>query len=466
MVQTHTTNQLQALQQQVEGRVITPQDADYDPVRQGHNLSIIHYPALILVPATAKDIVIGVRYARAAGLPIAVQTTGHGIPYPADDSLLIVTTSMRGVELNLETETVSVEAGVIWQDVLDVLLPHGLAPLLGSSPHVGVVGYTLAGGIGYLGRKYGYAADSVVAIDIVTADGELRHLSTTENSDLFWGLRGGTGNFGVITALEFKVYPVAQLYGGNMTYLGEAARDVLRFYRDWVKTLPDEMTTSFAIVKLPDIPQLPPAIRGKTQVFIRGAYTGDLREGERIVQEWLDWRMPVENTFRVMPFSEIATISNDQVDPVATYATNNQFTELTDEAIDIIIQRATDPASHIFANELRNIGGVISRTATDHSAISNRDAQFIYIIGTPVFDIAALPAIQAHIKQSQALLQPHFSGGAYFNFMAGDEAAGRAKDVYGTAHYERLLALKAKYDPENVFRFTFPLIGKHAAVKA
>ena len=463
MVHDHIKSDVEVLQSQVKGRVITPQDADYDQVRQGHNLAINHHPALILVPANASDMVAGVRYARTTGLPVAVQTTGHGIPYPADRSLLIVTTGMRGVDLNVEAQTVKVEAGVIWQDILDVLIPHGLVPLLGSSPHVGVVGYTLAGGIGYLGRKYGYAADSVVGIDIVTADGELCHVSETENSDLLWGLRGGTGNFGVITNLEFKVYPVAQLYGGNMTYPGETAQDVFRFYRDWVKTLPDEMTTSIAILKFPNIQQMPPSIRGKTQVFIRGAYTGDLQEGERLIQQWLDWRTPDDNTFRVMPFSEVATIANDPVNPVATYATSNQFTEMTDEAIDIIIQRATDPATHIFANELRHIGGAISRMDADHSAISNRDAQFLHIIGTPVINMENFSAIQAHMKQTQALLQPYFSGGAYFNFMAGNEAEGRAKDVYGMAHYERLLALKAKYDPENVFRFTFPLVGEHAA---
>jgi hypothetical protein len=262
--------------------------------------------------------------------------------------------------------------------------------------------------------------------------------------------------------MNFKVYPVTKLYGGNMTYSGEMVRDVLRFYRDWVKTLPDEMTTSLAILKFPDVKLLPPHMRGTIQVRIAGAYTGEQKKGAELIQRWLDWRKPNENTFREMPFSEVATITNDPVNPVATYGTSNQFHELSDEAIEIIVQRATDPKSHIIANEIRHVGGAISRVPLDDNAISNRDAQFFYQIGTPVFDPSKLSDIQAHVKQTLNELKPYLSGGAYFNLMAGSEADGRAKDVYGAAHYERLLALKTKYDPENVFRFSFPLVGEHA----
>ncbi len=458
----HTTSAVEALQQQVKGRVITPQDSDYDQVRQGHNLSINHYPAVILVPANRDDVVAGVRFAHSAGLPIGVQATGHGIPYPANDSLLIVTSQMRGVKLDVETQTVEVESGAIWQDVLDVVTPQGLAPLLGSSPHVGVVGYTLGGGIGYLGRKYGFAADSVKWIELVTADGELRRTSANENSDLFWGLRGGTGNFGVVTAMAFSVYPVAKLYGGNIAYPGMVALEAMRFYRDWIRTLPDEMTTSIAILKLPNIPIVPEAARGTIQVLVRAGYTGDVKDGAALMQAWLDWRTPAANTLREMPFSEVATISNDPVNPIATHGTNAQFTELSDEAIEIIVRRATDSQSHIVATELRHVGGAISRVPADSSAISNRDAQVFYQIVTPVIDPKTLPAIQAHIKQTMTALQPYLSGGAYFNFMAGSEAQGRAKEVYGADHYERLIALKTKYDPINAFRFSFPLVGENA----
>ncbi len=465
MVFDYTTTAIEQLQNQVKGRVITPQDADYDQMRHGHNLSIDHHPAVILVPANADDVVAGIHFAHTANLAIGVQATGHGIFFPVKDGLLIVTSQMRGVEVNVEARTVRIEAGAVWQDVLNVVIPHGLAPLLGSSPHVGVVGYTLGGGIGYLGRKYGFAADSVRWIELVTADGELRRASATENSDLFWGLRGGGGNFGVITAMEFSVYPVATLYGGNMQYPGEIARDAMRFYRDWVKTLPDEMTTSFAILKFPNMPRLPEVIQGKTQVLLRAGYTGDPQKGAALIQPWLDWHKPIANTLREMPFSEVATISNDPLDPIATHGTNMQFDELSDEAIDIIIQRATDKDSYIIANELRHVGGAISRVPTDSNAISNREAQLFFSIGTPVFDPKTLPLIKDHMKQTRADLQPYLRDGAYFNFMAGSEAEGRAKDGYGDAHYERLLALKEKYDSKNTFRFSIPLMTEKIATR-
>ncbi len=460
MVTDHIISSVKQLQNQVSGRVLTPQDPDYEQMRHGHNLSIDHHPAVILVPTTTDDIVAGIRFARAQGLTVGVQTTGHGIYFPVDGGMLIVTSKMRHVQVNLEAQTVQVEAGAVWQDVLDVVTPHGLAPLLGSSPHVGVVGYTLGGGIGYLGRKYGFAADSVRWIDLVTVDGQRLRASAEENSELFWGLRGGGGNFGVITTMEFSVYPVASLYGGNMLYSGDSAKDAMRFYRDWIKTLPDEMTTSFAILKFPITPRLPEAIRGNTQVLVRAAYTGDPQTGAALIQPWLDWRKPVSTTMREMPFAEVATISNDPVDPVATHGTNMHFDELTDDAIDIIVRRATDKESNIIANELRHVGGAISRIPAESNAIGNRDSQIFFSIGTPVLDPETLPSIKAHMKQTRAELQPYLHVGAYFNFMAGSEAVGRAKEGYGDAHYERLLALKVKYDPDNIFRFSIPLTSE------
>ncbi|MEP6986792.1 MAG: FAD-dependent oxidoreductase, partial [Chloroflexota bacterium] len=328
MVFDHSTVSIQQLEKQIKGRVLTPDDTDYQQIGQAHNLAIVHHPALILIPANAQDMVAGMHFAQAEGLTVGVQTTGHGIYFPIEGGLLILSSDMHKVTANIEAQTVQVESGAIWQNVLDVITPHGLAPLLGSSPHVGVVGYTLGGGIGYLGRKYGFAADSVRWIELVTAEGELIRASATEHSDLFWGLRGGGGNFGVVTAMEFSVYPVATLYGGNMQYSGEVATEAMRFYRDWIKTLPDEMTTSLAILKFPVVDLLPPAMRGTTQVLVRAAYVGDPQKGEALVQPWLDWRKPVSNTMRIMPFTEVATISNDPTAPTATYGTNMHFNEL------------------------------------------------------------------------------------------------------------------------------------------
>ena len=327
-----TTDLAQRLQQQVSGDVLSPQDTHYDQTRRGWNFAVDQSPALILIAANAQDVQAAVRFARAEGMGVGVQLTGHGMQQPADENLLIVTSRMTGVRINPQARTARVEAGVVWKQVVAKATEHGLAPLLGSAPHVGVVGYTLGGGIGWLARKYGLAADSVRSIDVVTADGMLRHTSPTQNSDLFWGIRGGGGGFGVVTAMEFSLYPVTSLYGGGLMYPGELAREALRFYREWIKTVPDELTSSISLAKFPDIPQLPEAMRGKKLVIMRAAYAGDAAAGQAFIQPWLNWHAPIGNAFRETPFAEVGTISNDPVNPTPSEHSNELLDELSDGA--------------------------------------------------------------------------------------------------------------------------------------
>lgn len=450
---------VQQLQGQVAGSVLTAADQDYEQTRRGWNRSIDQRPAAILIAENAQDVVAGVRFARKEGLGVAVQSTGHGVHLPADENLLIVTSRMASVHVDAAARTARVEAGVIWKQVLDMTTPHGLAPLLGSSPHVGVIGYTLGGGIGWLARRYGFAADSVRWIDIVTADGVQRRASLTENSDLFWGLRGGGGNFGVVTAMEFDLYPVRTIYGGSLTYPAERIGDALRFFRDWTRTVPETLTSSIAIMKIPPLPQVPEALRGKRLAIVRAAFAGDPAEGETLMKTWLNWQTPISNTFQQMPFSEIGAISNDPVDPVESIVSNALFDDLSDDAIELIVRHATDTTSPLVVNELRHAGGAITRVDAGANAISNRDAQFYFQIGGIVFNPEARTAIKAYIKQYKDALRPYFRRGVYLNFMSGSEARDRAKDAYLPATYQRLLTLKAEYDPENMFRFSYQLVG-------
>ena len=454
---------VQQLRTQVSGSLLVPGDTHYEHVRRGWNLSIDHHPALILVARDQHDIVAGVRFAREAGLGIAVQLTGHGIQQPADESLLIVPTRMDSVHIDPEARIATVEAGVLWKHVLDKSTPHGLAPLLGTSPHVGVIGYTLGGGIGWLVRQYGFAADSVRWIDIVTADGLLRRASPTENSDLFWGVRGGGGNFGVVTTMAFNLYPVATIYGGNLIYPAEKAIGALRFFRDWAKAAPDELTSSIAILKYPPLPELPEAIRGKTLVIVRAAFSGAAAEGIALIQPWLDWQTPIANTFHEMPFSDIGLVNNDPVDPRAVYGSNEMFDELSEPAIDVIVSYATSTLSPLIFSELRHVGGAISRVARDANAIGNRDALFYFQTGGFSPTLAARAAVKAYVQRYKTDLRPYLRGGVYLNFMAGSEARQRVKDAYLPTSYRRLLDLKAKYDPDNLFRFSYQLGANEGA---
>lgn len=448
----------QQLQQHVTGRVLMPDDVDYQEARLTWNRSNDHHPALILIANDAEDIAAGINFAREARLGVAIQLTGHGTQIPADDSLLIMTSPLNSIHVDVEARTARVGAGVVWGQVVEAVTPHGLAPLLGSSPHVGVVGYTFGGGIGWLVRRYGLAADSVRWINLVTPDGILRRASATENSDLFWGLRGGGGNFGVVTALEFDLYPVTTLYGGHLIYGSEVAAEALRFFRDWIKVVPEALTSSIAVLKFPNLPQLPPEMRGKNQIIVRAAFIGDALEGQRWMQAWSDWHAPLSNTFHEMPFSDIATISNDPVDPVSGHGSNEMIDTLSDDVIDVIVRQMTDPASPLTYSELRHAGGAITRVAPDANAIGNRDAVlYMQIAGlVPTPEIYA--SVKAAISQYKEALRPHVRGSVYLNFMKGHEAAARAKDAYLPDSYARLVALKAKYDPENMFRFSYQIV--------
>lgn len=446
------------LRRQVAGSVYAPGDDDYDKMRRGWNLAVDHYPALVLVASDAQDVVAGVRYAREAGLGVAVQATGHGVQRPADGSLLIVTSAMNAVQVDVETRTARVEAGAVWQQVLEQATPHGLAPLLGSSPHVGVVGYTLGGGIGWLARRYGLAADHVRWIEVVTADGVLRRAGATENPDLFWALRGGGGNFGVITALEVDLFPVASVYGGNLIYPGVIAGEALRFFREWTATVPDEMTSSIAILRFPSLPQVPEALRGRLQVIVRAVYAGDPDAGAAYLRRWHDWRIPDADTFREMPFADIAGVSNDPAQPTAGYGSHEMFRELSDEAIDIIVRHATSSQSPLALNELRHAGGAVARAGIGLNAIGNRDAVYYFQMGGPVPGPEGKAASKAYIRQFKADLQPYIHGGVYLNFMSAGEGNDRAGDAYGQEAYPRLLALKGEYDPDNLFRYSYPLV--------
>jgi FAD/FMN-containing dehydrogenase len=456
---TNTAAAVRALRERIVGDVFVRGDPDYERFRRGWDLSIDQYPALVLVPREVSDIAAGIRTATEFGFGVAAQSTGHGVLYPADDHLLIVTSRLKGVDVDVGARTARVQAGVLWREVLEAIAPHGLAAPLGSSPDVGVVGYMLGGGIGWLSRRYGFGADGMRGIDLVTADGVIRHASPTENPDLFWGLRGGGSNFGVVTAMEFELYPVPTVYGGNLIYAAEHARDVVRFYRDWIEQIPDELTSWLAIVKFPPLPEVPEAFRGKTLVLLMGAFAGKAVDGESWLRPWLDWRAPIDNTFHEMPFSEVGTIAHDPVEPSALFGSSEMLDDLTDAAIDTFVAQATDPSSPISLNVLRHVGGAIARVPTEATAIANRDAKLYLLAAGPTPTPEATVAMKTAVERYRSALAPHVRGGVWMNFMSGNGAGAEARmrEFYSPETHERLLALKAKYDPNDVFRFGYQL---------
>lgn len=447
------------LRQQVSGVVAAAGDADYDRLRAGFNVALQHQPAVIVEAQSAQDVAAAVSFANAENRPLSVKATGHGTIVPANGGVMIVTAGLKQLEVNADEQTAIIGAGLLWGDVLQEAQKSGLAPLLGSSPTVGVVGYTLGGGLGWLGRKYGLAVDSVIYFDIVTPNGNLVRASADENSDLFWALRGGGGNFGVVTAMKIRLYPVTTVYGGNLFYPIDQAADVIARYRDWAANAPDELTSSVLIMNFPPLPMIPEPLRGKTFVIVRGCYVGSMDEGEQLLSYWRDWRAPAMDMFGEMPFTEVAAISQDPTDPMPGDVSGVWLNEINDDVINAMVSNVPPQGGPpaILIAEIRHAGGAVARVATDAAAFSNRSAPFV------LETVALVPSPEAAAGVAQATAKLHsdmqsaLTGGTYLNFNDGDKARQRSKDHYNAGNYAQLKQIKQKYDPQDRFRHSVNL---------
>ncbi len=445
------------LQNRVQGTVLVPGNSEYESARKAWNLTVEQYPARILIAANAQDIAEGVTFARAMGLGVAVQATGHGVILPADDALLIVTSTLNNVEVDAASATAWVDAGAIWANVLEKAQAVGLAPLLGSSSGVGAVGYTLGGGMGWLARKHGLATDSAIEFEVVTADGRLIHTNETENSDLYWVLRGGGGSFAIVTSMKIKLYPVTEIYGGSLIYPAANAKEVFTFYREWIHWLPEDWTTSIAIMNFPPMPNLPPFLSGQSVVMVNGVYSGsDLQMGMMMAQAWPDWMQPIVNGFHKLPFSEIDSVSNDPLEPSAGKSSGAWLSDLSDAAIDTLVQHAV--GSRLMKIEIRYAGGAVNRT--QNNAFGHRDANHIMQIVAMVPAPDAEQQVEADIAALKHSLTPYLTGGVYMNFLEGKESRQETRNGFPVDKFNRLMQLKAKYDPDNIFRFGFNIPPK------
>jgi hypothetical protein len=448
---------LDAFRAGLRGAAYAPGEAGYDEVRKAWNLNAYQHPALVVMAAGAADVIAAVRLARDEGLGVGVMATGHGVASPCDGGILINTSRMKGVRVDPEAQTARVEPGALWADVISEAQVFGLAGLVGSSSSLGVVGYTMGGGFGWLGRKYGFNADSVVEAEVVTADGELLRASAEENADLFWGIKGGAGNFGIVTSLEFSLYPLTHIYGGNLFYPIEKAPEVLELYARWIETLPDEFTTAVVFLNFPPIPEIPPYLRGRSFVAVRGAYSGEsLDEGKELMRYWYEgFGEPDVDDMRVRPYAEMDAISMDPVDPVRAEVRVERLKDLSPEAISALVEVAgAGSGSPLIVLEIRHLGGALGREPAQPSAIGHRDSRFIMeaIGATPTPEVAEL--VRVHHARVAEAVRPFTTGATYVNFLDLEEATPeRVKAAYSPEVWERLVALKDRYDPENLFRF-------------
>jgi hypothetical protein len=451
--------ELERLRSCVSGQVLRPEDEGYDRARMAWNLTVDQHPALIVIARSADDILEAVRFADAQNLEVAVKATGHGTIREANDSMLIDTSQMMDVHVDAAAQTAWVSAGTKWGRVLEQTQAVGLAPLLGSSPDVGAVGYTLGGGMGWLARKYGLSTDSVNFFELVTADGHLVRASAQENADLFWGLRGGGGNFGVVTGMEIRLYPVDLVYGGNLFYPIGLAREVYAHYRSWIANAPDELTSSVVLMNFPPIPGVPEFLRGQSFVMVRGCYSGLIGKGEELLQYWRTWQPPLVDDFKAMPFSQVAAISSDPLDPMPSLSSGAWLKDLDDETVETLIRFVVpqgQPPVLAFA-EVRHAGGAISQVDPQSAAYGNRDAVYsLQVVGAaPTREIHA--TVKSHVANMKDALSSHLHGGVYLNFIEGAEAREATKKGFSVDTFQRLQMLKEKYDPRNRFSHSYAI---------
>jgi hypothetical protein len=445
---------LDDLRSRVRGPVLAAGDDGLAAEVAAWNVAVQHTPAVAVGATCAADVVAAVSWAVAQDLRVAVQATGHGPVRNAAGALLITTRRMQGVHIDADRRIVRVQAGVRWAAVMEAAAEHGLAGLCGSSSDVGVVGYTLGGGMGSLGRAHGFAADSVTAVEIVTADGRLRRVTADDDPELFWALRGGKGNFGVVTALEFELVPVPSLFGGGIFFAGDDAPALLHRFREWAPALPEEVSTSIAILRVPDLPELPQPLRGQTVVHLRFACAGtDVALAEQLLSP-----MKIAGTILLgyvgpMRTDELDAIHMDPKDPMPGWETGIVLRELPAEAVDALLATAGPqlPIPLIMA-ELRLMGGALSRPARVPDAVAGRSGAFsLFVLGPAVPELArVVPAVGRGVLQA---LAPWRAEESMINFLGDVSGPGEVLAAYPEAFRERLVAVKRAVDPTGVFTF-------------
>ena len=436
---------LDALRAALAGQVFVPGEAGYDQARRAWNLAVDQRPAVVVEASSAADVAQAVRYARARGIRIAPQGTGHGAGplEPLDGAMLLRTTRMRTVHIDPAARTARAGAGAVWQDVTVPAAEHGLAALAGSSPTVGVTGYTLGGGLGWLARRYGLAANSVTAAELVTPDGDLVRADADHEPDLFWAVRGG-GGVGVVTALEMRLYPVRDLYAGDLLFPIQRAAEVLHAWGEWTATVPDEITSMGHLVRLPPAPQLPEPLRGRAFAMVEAACLGDAGTGAELIGP-LRRLGPELDTFATISPPALGQLHMDPGQPVPFQGDGAFLSGFPAAAIDALVAMAgPDTGTLLTSVEVGHQGGVLARPAPGGGAQPSIDANYLLVAvgAAPTPDLAAAVRAQAHAVKDA--LGPWHAGYDYYNFA---ETPAPASAVLPAASYRRLQEIKAAYDP-------------------
>ncbi len=445
---------LAELQAGFRGHIVGRDDPDYEERRKIWNGSIDRRPALIARCAGVADVIAAVKFGRQHGLPVAVRSGGHSFPglSVADDAFLIDLGLMKGVRVDPEARTARVQAGVLLGELDRETQAFGMAVPSGIVTHTGVAGLTLGGGIGWIMRKHGLSIDQLRSVDLVTAEGEFVKASADENADLFWGVRGAGANFGIVTEFEFNCVPLGPtILAGPIFWAMEDSPEVLRFYRDWVADAPDELMTIVVHRKAPPLPFVPEELHGKPVVMVICCWTGDLEEGEKVVAPMKQFGSPVADVCTAKPFLTHQAMFDPSFVPGRWYYFKScDVPELTDEIIDITVDHSLRIKSPLTSFPIWQMGGAVARVDEDDSAFGGRNAGFTYNIGASTAMSEGFDEEREWVRNFWSALEPWHTT-VYVNFL-GEEGEERIRAAYGADKYDRLKALKRKYDPDNFFR--------------
>jgi FAD binding domain/Berberine and berberine like len=441
----------------LNGKIVFPEDAGWDETRRAWNLAADQRPTAVALPESVEDVIAAVELARACGVRITAQSTGHNATPLGDlaGTLLVKTERMRSIEVNPATRIARIEAGVQSLELVEAAAAHGLAPIAGSSPDVGMVGYTLGGGLGWLSRRYGLASSSVQAIELVTADG--RHLRADHDNhpDLFWALRGGGGDFGIVTGLELELVPVTEVYAGVLWWPIEREHEVLHAWADLTRgDLPDELATVGRYLRFPPIPDIPEPLRGQSFVVVEVVHAGDPAQADELLKP-LRALQPVNDTIRPTSTAELTRMHMDPEHPVPASGGGLLLRSLPSEAVDQLISTAGAGAhSPLLSVEVRHLGGELGRARPENGALASLDGEYaLFAVGiTPNHE--AMAQVTGHLATMADRFSPWTADRSYLNFT---EHRRDPRSFWTPAAYARLSRVKASIDPGNLIRSNHPI---------
>jgi FAD/FMN-containing dehydrogenase len=445
---------LRELEESLRGELIRPDHPEYDEARAVWNGAIDRHPAAIVRCAGVADVRLAIEFARSQDLPVALRGGKHSLPgfSTCDGGIVIDMSGMKGLRVDPEKGTAVAEPGITWAEFDHETQAFGLATTGGLISTTGIAGFTLGGGIGWLMRKHGLTCDNLIGADVVTADGQLVHASADENPELFWGLRGGGGNFGVVTSFEYKLHPVGPMVlAGPVFYRGDRAEEITRFYREYTRDLPDEATTMLNLATAPPAPFLPEEIHGQRVCVLLGVYSGPVSDGEAVLAPMRELGDPVADLMGPIPYVAMQGLL-DALYPsgVQNYFKAGYMDDLADDAIDELVAGHVSSETPMCELHIQHVGGAIARVGADDTAFGNRSANYVLNVIGRSPEAEGFDQAVDWARGVYDALEPHTSGGVYTNFMsAGDD---RVNEAYGDQKYERLQALKDRYDPTNVFQ--------------